>query len=124
MICQLWNAQQRLNAKAQRGARRNFFFFASLGALEWLRTTYVIRANRIEDGREWHRMAIILGGVALFTFLSMRDAANRLRAVVDTAADGRRWSRRSRRSSGTRRVQRRRSKRGYGSSIRSSSLRR
>ena len=40
------------------------------GALEWVRTLFEIRAVRIDEGREWHRMAYILGGVALFTFLS------------------------------------------------------
>jgi len=41
-----------------------------LGALEWIRTTVVIRAVRIEEGRDWLRMAIILGSVAAFTWLS------------------------------------------------------
>jgi hypothetical protein len=41
-----------------------------IGALEWLRTTLQIRAIRVEQGRDWQRMAIILGSVAAFTFLS------------------------------------------------------
>jgi hypothetical protein len=41
-----------------------------LGALEWVRTTLAIRAVRIEEGRDWNRMAVILGGVAAFTLLS------------------------------------------------------
>jgi hypothetical protein len=41
-----------------------------LGALEWVRTLLEIRAVRIEEGREWLRMAKILGGVAAFTFAS------------------------------------------------------
>jgi hypothetical protein len=41
-----------------------------LGALEWVRTTLAIRSVRIDEGRDWNRMAMILGSVALFTFLS------------------------------------------------------
>ena len=41
-----------------------------LGALEWIRTTLAIRAVRIEEGRDWQRMAAILGSVAAFTWLS------------------------------------------------------
>ena len=41
-----------------------------IGALEWVRTLLQIRAIRIDEGREWERMAIILGAVAIFTFLS------------------------------------------------------
>jgi hypothetical protein len=41
-----------------------------VGALEWVRATLAIRAVRIDEGREWHRMAIILASVAAFTFLS------------------------------------------------------
>jgi hypothetical protein len=40
------------------------------GALEWVRTTLQIRAVRIDQGREWTRMAVILGSVAGFTLLS------------------------------------------------------
>ena len=41
-----------------------------VGALEWVRTTLAIRADRIDEGRDWHRMAIILGCVAVFTLVS------------------------------------------------------
>ena len=41
-----------------------------IGTLEWLRTTLEIRAVRIDEGREWHRMAVILCSVAAFTFAS------------------------------------------------------
>jgi hypothetical protein len=41
-----------------------------LGALEWLRTMYVIMEIRMALGAPWERMAMIIGGVALFTVLS------------------------------------------------------
>ena len=41
-----------------------------IGALEWLRTTLEIRAVRIDEGRDWHRMAVILCSVAAFTAAS------------------------------------------------------
>ncbi len=41
-----------------------------IGALEWVRTMLAIRAIRIDEGREWGRMAGILAGVGAFTFLS------------------------------------------------------
>jgi hypothetical protein len=41
-----------------------------VGALEWLRTTLAIRAVRIDEGRDWHRMAVILASVAAFALLS------------------------------------------------------
>jgi hypothetical protein len=41
-----------------------------IGALEWVRTLLQIRAIRIDEGRDWQRMAWILGGVAVFTFVS------------------------------------------------------
>jgi len=41
-----------------------------VGALEWVRTTLQIKAIRIEEGREWHRMAVILCSVAAFTCVS------------------------------------------------------
>jgi hypothetical protein len=41
-----------------------------IGALEWLRATLQIRAVRIEEGRDWQRMAVILCSVAAFTFIS------------------------------------------------------
>ena len=41
-----------------------------LGALEWLRTLYVLAAERVAFGQPWGRLAMILGAVALFTALS------------------------------------------------------
>ena len=41
-----------------------------IGALEWVRTTLQIQAVRIEQGRDWQRMATILYSVAAFTFVS------------------------------------------------------
>ena len=41
-----------------------------LGAMEWLRTLFVIANMRITYDQPWVRMAIILGAVALFTALS------------------------------------------------------
>jgi hypothetical protein len=41
-----------------------------IGALEWVRTTLQIRAIRMDEGRDWHRMAVILYSVASFTFAS------------------------------------------------------
>jgi hypothetical protein len=41
-----------------------------IGALEWVRTTLQIQAVRIEQGRDWQRMAVILYSVASFTFAS------------------------------------------------------
>ena len=41
-----------------------------LGAVEWLRTLFVVAQVRIEYGMPWTRLAIILGTVALFTALS------------------------------------------------------
>jgi hypothetical protein len=41
-----------------------------VGALEWVRTTLQIQAIRLEQGRDWQRMAVILYSVAAFTFAS------------------------------------------------------
>lgn len=41
-----------------------------LGSLLWIRTVIVHIDQREAAGRPWMRMAIILGAVALFTFLS------------------------------------------------------
>ncbi len=41
-----------------------------LGALEWLRSLMMLVHIRMEWGQPWQRLAIILGGVALFTLLS------------------------------------------------------
>lgn len=41
-----------------------------LGAAEWTRIIYVYIEQRNVTGEDWQRLAIILGGVALFTLLS------------------------------------------------------
>jgi len=41
-----------------------------LGAVEWLRTLYLVAQMRIEFGMPWTRLAIILGTVALLTACS------------------------------------------------------
>lgn len=41
-----------------------------LGTVEWVRTIWTLAAIRMEYGKPYLRMAIILGGVAMFTFLS------------------------------------------------------
>jgi hypothetical protein len=41
-----------------------------LGALEWLATMVALINQRQADGRDWHRMAVILGSVMLFTAAS------------------------------------------------------
>ncbi|MDT8320895.1 MAG: hypothetical protein RQ826_10265 [Xanthomonadales bacterium] len=49
-----------------------------LGALEWLRTLYVLAQLRIEAGQPWIRLALILGAVALLTLLSGLVFRNRV----------------------------------------------
>ena len=49
---------------------RLFQVLLVLGALEWLRTLYVIAAMRIALEQPWARLAVILGTVAVFTALS------------------------------------------------------
>ncbi len=41
-----------------------------ISALEWLRTLYFLINMRLDAGLPWGRLALILGGVALFTALS------------------------------------------------------
>ncbi len=41
-----------------------------LGALEWLLSLVMLVQYRIEWGMPWQRLAMILGGVVLFTLLS------------------------------------------------------
>ena len=41
-----------------------------LGALEWLRTLYMLAAMRTGFDQPWGRLAVILGAVALFTAFS------------------------------------------------------
>ena len=51
-------------------ATRLLQFLLVAGALEWVRTTMQIQAIRIDQGRDWHRMAVILYSVAGFTLAS------------------------------------------------------
>ena len=44
--------------------------FLFLGGLEWIRTAMLLIMQRQAIGLPWLRMAFILGGVALFTFLA------------------------------------------------------
>jgi hypothetical protein len=51
-----------------------------VGALEWLRTTLFLAAQRLDTGQPWLRMALILAVVVLFTLGSamlLRTAAVR-----------------------------------------------
>ncbi|MHC4131090.1 MAG: hypothetical protein ACYSSP_11545 [Planctomycetota bacterium] len=41
-----------------------------IATLEWFRTLYVIARQRIDMSMPWTRLAVILGGVAVFTGLS------------------------------------------------------
>jgi hypothetical protein len=41
-----------------------------LGALEWVRTLAFFASQRMEAGRTWGRLAVILGAVAVLTALS------------------------------------------------------
>src|SRR6056297_399880 len=41
-----------------------------IGALEWLRTLYMLAAMRTGFDQPWGRLAVILGAVALFTAFS------------------------------------------------------
>jgi hypothetical protein len=56
---------------------RVFQVILVLGGLEWIRRTWVLRAQRIEAGEDWVRMAVILGAVAMFTFVSALVFQNR-----------------------------------------------
>lgn len=49
---------------------RLFQWLLLLGALEWLRSIYVLVSVRIAFEQPWARLALILGAVALFTLLS------------------------------------------------------
>jgi hypothetical protein len=49
---------------------RLFQVLLVLGALEWLRTLYLLAAMRIAWDQPWTRLAVILGTVALLTALS------------------------------------------------------
>ena len=54
-----------------------FQILLALAALEWLRTLYAFAAMRIAWNEPWTRLAVILGGVALFTLLSGLVFSNR-----------------------------------------------
>ncbi|KAA3656532.1 MAG: hypothetical protein DWQ10_15205 [Calditrichaeota bacterium] len=41
-----------------------------LAALEWIRTTFMLVAKRMETGQSWERLAIILGVVTIFTLVA------------------------------------------------------
>ena len=56
---------------------RLFQVLLVLGAIEWLRTLYLLAAMRIAWEEPWLRLAVILGGVALFTALSGLVFVNR-----------------------------------------------
>ncbi len=51
-------------------AARTVQFILISGALEWVRSLLAHVAKRKVEGHDWHRLAIILGAVALFTGLS------------------------------------------------------
>ena len=60
---------------------RLFQWMLILGSIEWLRTLYGFAAMRIAWDQPWARLALILGGVALFTLLSgLVFRSTRLRA--------------------------------------------
>lgn len=42
----------------------------AIGALEWFSTMYFLIQTRQQTGTDWHRLAIIMSLVALFTLLS------------------------------------------------------
>lgn len=59
-----------------------------LGSIEWLWTLYAFAEQRMAHGQPWLRMAIILGGVALFTGASALVFRNRqLKKYYNPAPD-------------------------------------
>jgi len=58
-----------------------------LGALEWIRTLVLLYQVRVEEGRDYVRMVIILGVVAVVTFSSalvfQTERLNRLYGLKD-----------------------------------------
>lgn len=52
------------------GVHRLLAALLILGALAWLGVAWIRVQERLELGASWHRLAIILGGVALFTAMS------------------------------------------------------
>jgi len=62
-----------------------------LGALEWIRTLVVLYQDRIEEGRDYVRMVIILAVVSVVTFSSalvfQTEKLNRLYGLEDFDED-------------------------------------
>jgi hypothetical protein len=54
----------------ERWAARVVQLFLVIGAVEWARTTAVLLAERVEEGRPFMRMLIILASVTVFTAAS------------------------------------------------------
>jgi hypothetical protein len=52
-------------------APRLIQIFLLLGTVEWIRTLSLLIAVREQSGQTWQRLAVILGAVALITFLSV-----------------------------------------------------
>jgi len=55
--------------------------FLVLAAFEWIRTTLLLVSERQAQGQPWLRMGIILGGVAVFTLLSVLIFKNKKLAL-------------------------------------------
>ncbi len=53
-----------------KGVARFMQLFLVLASLEWIRTTVNLVQIRMAAGDDWMRLALILGGVALFTAAS------------------------------------------------------
>jgi hypothetical protein len=71
---------------------RMFQVLLILGGLEWLRRLVVLASERHAAGESWVRLAVILGAVAAFTFLSalvFRCRALRERYGLGTPANSR-----------------------------------
>jgi hypothetical protein len=59
-----------------------------LGAVEWVRTLAFFAGQRIEAGRPWLRLAVILGVVAALTALAALAVPVPPRRGAEAAADG------------------------------------
>lgn len=59
-----------------------------LGAGEWVRTLTFFAGQRMEDGRPWVRLVLILGGVAVLTALSALAARPRPQGWPGTPETG------------------------------------
>ena len=51
-------------------AARIVQLYLIIASLEWLRTLFVFASRRIAESMSWTRLAVILGGVAIFTAAS------------------------------------------------------